>query len=234
VYEKKQPRQAAPVLGSIWKRALLLPKASGLPGPPGMPPPCTWVRESKHTIVTCCFSRAPATAAHPDGSQRRLQASIGCRHQKDAPAPDFLAAPTWRRERRKRPPTSSRGKARLPSRLRNTAPPSSELECAAKSTPLSLHGRECAGSAVKGWLWWAHRVVRRNGTLHTKHVCSTPGSCLAQAQQRPVCAPRSPELPQPPAGRTGHPEPARLASVAPVGYRNGPGTVVWHYVVPAG
>mmetsp|Transcript_58387 Transcript_58387/g.186138 ORF Transcript_58387/g.186138 Transcript_58387/m.186138 type:complete len:325 (-) Transcript_58387:545-1519(-) len=40
--------------------------------------------------------------------------------------------PPWeRRERRKRPPTRRRGKARLPRRLRNTAPPSSSWVCAA-------------------------------------------------------------------------------------------------------
>ena len=42
--------------------------------------------------------------------------------------------PPWlRRVSRNRPPTSSRGNARLPSRFRNTAEPSSELVCAAKS-----------------------------------------------------------------------------------------------------
>jgi hypothetical protein len=49
--------------------------------------------------------------------------------------PPMPPMPPWeRRESRKRPPTSSSGKARLPSRLRNTAPPSSLLLCAAKST----------------------------------------------------------------------------------------------------
>mmetsp|Transcript_24174 Transcript_24174/g.82518 ORF Transcript_24174/g.82518 Transcript_24174/m.82518 type:complete len:580 (-) Transcript_24174:349-2088(-) len=69
-----------PVLGSIWNFALDLPNAMGLPGPPGMPPPC-WLR----------------------------------------------------RESRKRPPTSSSGKARLPRRFRKTAEESSVLVCAAKS-----------------------------------------------------------------------------------------------------
>lgn len=71
------------------------------------------------------------------------------------------AGRTWRRERRKRPPTRSRGKARLPSRLRNTAPPSSELECAAKSTPLSLQrGGGEAGRLLLVDAWVAAVVAR--------------------------------------------------------------------------
>mmetsp|Transcript_35703 Transcript_35703/g.43062 ORF Transcript_35703/g.43062 Transcript_35703/m.43062 type:complete len:233 (+) Transcript_35703:1283-1981(+) len=44
-----------------------------------------------------------------------------------------------RRESKKRPPTNSSGKARLPRRLRKTAPPSSSLVCAAKSMFFSLN-----------------------------------------------------------------------------------------------
>mmetsp|Transcript_26909 Transcript_26909/g.75210 ORF Transcript_26909/g.75210 Transcript_26909/m.75210 type:complete len:529 (-) Transcript_26909:76-1662(-) len=52
------------------------------------------------------------------------------------PGPPMPPMPPWlRRDSRNRPPSSSRGKARLPSRLRNTAPPSSWLVCAAKSMP---------------------------------------------------------------------------------------------------
>mmetsp|Transcript_11925 Transcript_11925/g.32592 ORF Transcript_11925/g.32592 Transcript_11925/m.32592 type:complete len:313 (+) Transcript_11925:1308-2246(+) len=45
------------------------------------------------------------------------------------PGPPGPPMPPWERlDNRNRPPTSSRGKARLPSRFRNTAPPSSALE----------------------------------------------------------------------------------------------------------
>merc|ERR1719420_2490555 len=54
------------------------------------------------------------------------------------PIPPGPPGPPWppplRRESRKSPPTRRRGKARFPRRLSATEPPSSEAECAAKST----------------------------------------------------------------------------------------------------
>mmetsp|Transcript_8984 Transcript_8984/g.26915 ORF Transcript_8984/g.26915 Transcript_8984/m.26915 type:complete len:276 (+) Transcript_8984:2151-2978(+) len=69
------------------------------------------------------------------------------------PKPPGPPAPPPRRDSRNRPPTSSRGNARLPSRFRNTAPPSSVWEWAAKSTFLSRNlpssSEEVPGSCTR-------------------------------------------------------------------------------------
>mmetsp|Transcript_18454 Transcript_18454/g.46692 ORF Transcript_18454/g.46692 Transcript_18454/m.46692 type:complete len:438 (-) Transcript_18454:390-1703(-) len=117
-------------------------------------------RNSTISMKSCLASSTPATSLKVTpvlGSiwnlARDLPKAIGL------PGPPGPPIPPWeRRDSRNRPPTSSRGNARLPSRFRNTAPPSSALEWAAKSIFFSRNF--CSSSGLVPGIWTRTRCTR--------------------------------------------------------------------------
>mmetsp|Transcript_38915 Transcript_38915/g.86563 ORF Transcript_38915/g.86563 Transcript_38915/m.86563 type:complete len:232 (-) Transcript_38915:550-1245(-) len=97
-------------------------------------------RNSTISMKSCLASSTPATSVKVTpvlGSIWNLARLLPNARGLLLPGPPI---PPWERlDSRNRPPTSSRGKARLPSRFRKTAPPSSVLEWAAKSIFFSLN-----------------------------------------------------------------------------------------------
>ena len=97
-------------------------------------------RNSTTSMKSCFASSTPATSSKPTpvlGSIWNFAFDFPKARGLPGPPPPMPPGPPPRRESRKSPPTSRRGKARLPSRPATTAPPSSACECAAKSTPLA-------------------------------------------------------------------------------------------------
>mmetsp|Transcript_1928 Transcript_1928/g.7072 ORF Transcript_1928/g.7072 Transcript_1928/m.7072 type:complete len:568 (+) Transcript_1928:114-1817(+) len=98
-------------------------------------------KNSTTSIKSCFASLTPATSSNVTpvlGSiwnfALDLPKAIGLPGPPGPPMPPPPPWPSWlRRLSRNKPPTNKRGKARLPTRLRNTAEPSSVLVCAAKS-----------------------------------------------------------------------------------------------------
>mmetsp|Transcript_8361 Transcript_8361/g.52149 ORF Transcript_8361/g.52149 Transcript_8361/m.52149 type:complete len:485 (+) Transcript_8361:2340-3794(+) len=94
------------------------------------------LRNSTTSMKSCLASSTPATSENVIPVLGSIW-NLALDFPKDSglPGPPGPPMPPWfLRERRNRPPTKSKGKARFPRRLRKTAPPSSCWVCAAKST----------------------------------------------------------------------------------------------------
>mmetsp|Transcript_6281 Transcript_6281/g.12773 ORF Transcript_6281/g.12773 Transcript_6281/m.12773 type:complete len:288 (+) Transcript_6281:1137-2000(+) len=109
-------------------------------------------RNSTTSSKSCLASSTPATSSNLMpvlGSIWNLALDLPKAMGLPGPPmpPPIPPPPCWeRRDSRKRPPTSSRGKARLPSRFKKTEPPFSSSLCAAKS--MSLERNFCRSSAL--------------------------------------------------------------------------------------
>mmetsp|Transcript_20549 Transcript_20549/g.53751 ORF Transcript_20549/g.53751 Transcript_20549/m.53751 type:complete len:387 (-) Transcript_20549:375-1535(-) len=144
---EKKGTPASPAM-ALARRVLPVPGGPTSSTPLGMEAPTAVKRSGRFRNSTTSMksplaSSTPATSSKTTpvlGSIWNLALDLPNAMGLFPPGPPIPPGPPWpppRRDSRKRPPTSSRGKARLPMRLRNMAEPSSVLVWAAKSTDFS-------------------------------------------------------------------------------------------------